>query len=87
MSPAKPDEIEAFLAERRAVLIEGDLDAVEVFLKKYNPSLPKPSSREVTEIMLHKARTGATDLPVAMRRASKHWLERRGYQTLDDGDL
>lgn len=79
--------IAAYITERDAVLIDGDLDAVEAFLLKHNPHLSAPSSREVTEIMLHKARTSALTLLVAMRRASKHWLERRGYKAFDDGDL
>lgn len=35
----------------------------------------------------HKARTGALDLPIDERRISKEWLENRGLQSLDDGDL
>jgi hypothetical protein len=37
--------------------------------------------------MLHKAITGCVALPVAYRRASAHWLLRRGYRSFDDGDL
>lgn len=83
----KDDEIAAFVAERDAMLIDGDLDAVEAFFRKHNPNMATSSSRKVTEIMLHKARTAALSLPKAMRRASKHWLERRGYKSFDDGDL
>jgi hypothetical protein len=80
-------DVRAFVRERDKVLIDGDLDRAWAFLRKYSPNMPAPSSREVMEIALHKARTGALSLPVAMRRASAHWLKRRGYQSFDDGDL
>jgi len=80
-------DVRAFVKERDEVLLSDDLGRVWAFMRKYNPALPEPSSREVMEIALHKARTGALSLPVELRRASKKWLTERGYKSFDDGDL
>lgn len=80
-------DVKKFLADRDAVLLDGDVDACVAFLLAHNPGMAPPSSYEVAEMMMHKARTGAMTLPVAARRYSKHWLMRRGYASFDDGDL
>jgi hypothetical protein len=79
-------EIKAFVAERDAVLIEGDLDKLRAFHQKHNPGLVLPAP-DVFECSFHKARTGAKSLPLEVRKISKAWLTQRGFSSMDDGDL
>jgi len=81
------NEVAAYVKARDAVLLRGDVDECMTFLRLHNPQLPPPSSRMVAEMTMHKAITGAKSLPIAYRRASKHWLQRRGFRSFDDGDL
>ena len=81
------DEIKAFVKERDAVLIEGNLDKLRAFQKKHNPQLGMDPDDRVLEISLHKARTAAKSLPTDIRKASKQWLTERNYTSMDDGDL
>lgn len=85
MTPEQHKEIEAYNERRNAILIKGNLNEVEALLAE-NSGM-KPSSREVTEIMLHKCRTAVLKLPIELRKASKQWLAERGMKSLDDGDL
>jgi hypothetical protein len=87
MTPELEDKIEAFIAERDEMLLANDIDRMIEFHKKHNPYRPNFANREVAEIALHKARTGAKSLPVEERKKSKAWLTDRGYQSMDDGDL
>ena len=80
------DKIKAFVAERDAVLIEGNLEGLRAFSVKHNPGFEIPPD-DILEVSLHKARTGAKSLPLALRQASKKWLLERGSSSLDDGDL
>jgi hypothetical protein len=80
------DEITKFNAERDAILISGDLDAMLAFVRRQRPDFT-PTSPEVLEIMLHKGRTAVRSLPMEMRSASKRWLVERGYGSYDDGDV
>jgi hypothetical protein len=80
------DPISRFITERNAVLLRGDVEECVAFLLKHNPGMVRPSPA-VAELMMHKAITGCVALPVAYRRASAHWLLRRGYRSFDDGDL
>lgn len=80
-------DIEEFLKERDAVLLSGDVDACVAFLLKHNPRLKPPSSREVAELMMHKAITGSTGLPMEYRVKSYRWLMAHGSSSLDDGDV
>lgn len=81
MTPAE------YVRECNKVLATGDVDLCVAFLLKHNPTMQPPSSRHVAEMMMHKARTGSTSLPMELRRASKQWLLARGYSSLDDGDV
>jgi len=81
------EQIKAFVKERDEMLLTNDIDKMLEFHKKHNPHIPPPSSREVAEISLHKARTAARSLPIEERRKSKYWLTARGYNSLDEGDL
>ena len=80
-------KIKAFVKERDEMLLANDIDKMLEFHKKHNPHTPPPSSREIAEIGLHKARTAAMSLPIEERKKSKDWLTVRGYNSLDDGDL
>jgi hypothetical protein len=66
-----------YLAERDAMLLKCDVDAMEAFQRKHK--LTVASSREISEIVLHKTRTAAMCLPREERLKSWHWLTERGY--------
>jgi hypothetical protein len=78
--------IALFNAERDAMLLAGDLDALLAFTRRQRPDFV-PTNRHVLEIMLHKARTAVYSLPMEVRSASKRWLLERGYEPHDDGDV
>ncbi len=77
------NSIEAFVAERDAVLLSGDVQKLREWYAKMNPGL-RPPPTEVMEVSMHKARTGALSLPDAEREASKKWLLERGYSHFAD---
>ena len=79
--------IAAFLKERDAVLLTGDVDKVLAFWRKFNPHMREPSSRQVAEAAMHKAITASRTLPIEVRRTSKQWLEAHGSRSFDDGDV
>jgi len=79
-------ELNDFIKRRNEALSSRDVDKVMAFHKEWNP-VSAPKSREVCEIGMHKAITAVTALSIEDRRASKQWLEQRGYSSLDDGDL
>jgi hypothetical protein len=80
-------EIDTFVKERDKMLLACDVDLMVAFLAKHNPQFPIPSSRDVTEIALHRARTAARSLPLEARLLSKKWLSERDLYSLDDGEL
>src|ERR1700761_6542637 len=80
-------EIKAFVKERDEMLMSGDVDRCIAFHEKHNPGIHAFPNREVAEVSLHKARTGARSLPMVFRLESKKWLNERGYTSLDDGEL
>jgi len=86
MTPEVEAEIKAFVAERDALFIEGDLEKMKAFHRKYNPNISLPSD-DVFENGFHKARTAAKSLPMEVRKVSKAWLLERGFTSWDDGDL
>src|ERR1700721_1530528 len=67
MSPEVEAEIKAFVKERDEMLIAGDIDRMMAFHAKHNPGRTPFPNREVAEISLHKARTGALSLPIEVR--------------------
>ena len=71
-----------YLADRDAMLLKCDVDALEAFQRKYG--MPVASTRKVSEITLHKTRTAAVDLPREERLKSWQWLTARGYTPLSD---
>jgi hypothetical protein len=80
-------DVAAFIIERDAVLLSGDVNRCVAFMLKFNPELSAPSSYEVAEISMHKAITAAKSLPMDYRVKSYRWLVNRGYSTFDDGDV
>lgn len=87
MTPEAEAEIKAFVKERDEMLMAGDIDRLIAFHEKHNPGIRAFSNRDVAEISLHKARTGALSLPFVFRIESKKWLSERGYTSMDDGEL
>lgn len=75
-------EIDEFVEERNAMLERGDLDELIAFNAKWNPEAPI-IPRDVAEVTLHKCRTAALGLPLAVRRASHDWLISRGLSSFD----
>lgn len=87
MTPEVEAEIKAFVKERDDVLASGDVDRIIAFHEKHNPGIRAFPNREVAEISMHKARTGAKSLPFVLRIESKKWLLDRGYTSMDEGDV
>lgn len=81
------DELQAFIEERNAVLIRGDIEELKAFFAKHHPGFPPFPDGHTAEIALHKARTGALGIPIEIRLASKRWLTDHGYSSFDDGEL
>lgn len=78
-------DIEQFLADRKQALLSMDQATIEAYMEKYE--VPRPSGNRVFWLMVHKARTGDTTLPMFERAASKEWLRRAGSRSMDDGDV
>lgn len=77
--------IAQLVKDRDAALLSMDKATIEAYMIKYD--VPKPSNESVFWLMVHKARTGATALPMFERAASKTWLHVRGSESMDDGDV
>lgn len=73
------EKIRKYVAERDAVVLEGNLTKLTLFVWKYNPNF-RPSDESVIEIMLHKLRCAITTMPPEIQEASKKWLQERGYR-------
>lgn len=75
---------DGFLSDRREALLSLDRDKVLAYAEKYGVSI----IREVADdeylfwIIVHKARTGALDLPDEERERSRQWLLERNLQPL-----
>lgn len=78
-------EISRFNSERDAALLSLDEEKIRAMFRKWNGrELPEG---KVFWGAIHKAITGATNLPIEFRRKSKAWLESQGLRSFDDGDL
>jgi hypothetical protein len=77
--------LDEFLHDRKQALLSMDRATIEAYMQKYG--IKVPSNEEVFWISVHKARTGDKFLPMFERAASKRWLEVRGYQSMDNGDV
>lgn len=69
---------DAFLAERRQMLLALDPATMRAFLIKYGEDVP--DSDDVCLIAMHKARCEALDLADTERTKSRFWLKQRGFQ-------
>lgn len=82
------DEIKTQLAdfnrERNEALTSMDEHRIRAMVRKWNGT-EMPSNKKVFWGAVHKAITGALNLPIEVRRTSKAWLDER--KSLDDGDL
>ncbi len=79
-------DVSAFVKERDAALLSGDIAECKKYWKKWNPGLKFPNDM-VAEMGMHKAITACLSLPLEFRKQSKAWLSERGYTSMDDGDL
>jgi hypothetical protein len=79
-------QMDEFKRDRRDALLSMDKDTILAFGQKWAVSW-QTSSEDVFWIAVHMARTGAKDLPMEARTASKRWLRDRGYRSMDDGDV
>lgn len=83
---AERGKLTDFLRERNEALVSLDETRIRSFFRKWNKQ-EMPSDMKVFCGAIHKAITGATDLPRELRLQSKAWLDERGLQSFDDGDL
>ena len=78
-------DIDEFTKDRDAALLSMSKKRIERYAQAYGVEFP--SDKSLFWVMIHKARTGATSLPMVERAASKFWLTHFGYESLDDGDV
>jgi hypothetical protein len=78
-------DIEKFKKDRREALLSMHLPTICAYGLSYGVELPK--DEKTFWIAVHKARTGCLDLPLKERKKSKKWLDKRGYESFDDGEL
>lgn len=74
-----------YRAELDDILLNGDPKRLRKFMRQHGMQVS--AHDQVIEATFHKTITAAVTLPIERRRASKAWLEARGYHALDDGDL
>lgn len=79
MTRAERRQLKRFNAERDAALIEGTVEAMAKFARKWRVSFP--DSHEVAEIMLHKCRCNVLSMPPDLVNESVGWLASHGYDT------
>ena len=77
-------EIKQFTKERDEALLSMDKDRILAHMRKWGVPVPREG---IFWLAVHKARTGATSLPMFERAASKRWLIVHGMHSLDDGDV
>ena len=80
----KPD-VSKWLKARDSAFLSMDKKEIEAYSIEYGATIPK--DEKTFWIGVHKARTGITSLPMWERAASKMWLLRRGYSSLDAGGV
>ena len=78
MPPLDPN-LETYLRERDAVLLDPDLDRLRAHFVKWGKPEAMKASDEVMRMAWHKARAATTSLPMTERRQSARWLEARGF--------
>jgi hypothetical protein len=75
-------EEEAYLAERRSVLLNEDVEVMRAHLVKWGTRTAATADTETLRIAWHKARTVWLALPDTERQKSLAWLQERGYRGL-----
>jgi hypothetical protein len=78
--------IDEFLLERKAALLSMDEATIRSFFKKWN-HYDMSDNISIFWMSVHKARTADKSLPMFERAASKHWLNQRSLESMDDGDV
>lgn len=73
------------IRQRDHALISMDAALIRSYMRE--AGAPIPQDEEVFWGSVHKARTALTSLPLEERSKSKKWLQERGWQSLDDGDV
>jgi hypothetical protein len=86
MTMKRDPQLEAFLEERRAVLLDGDIERLRAHLIKWGKPSAAQASIEVLTVAWHKARTGVLDIPLEERKKSERWLKEHGSSSLSDPD-
>lgn len=86
MADGERRDMRSFRRDRNEALLSMDRATILKYMAKYGETW-EPSCDEVFLRSIHKARTACRDLPIAERRKSKKWLEARGSESWDDGDL
>lgn len=79
-------EMEHFVKERNEALLSMDEAKIRGFFRKWN-EFELSTNNAVFWTSIHKAITGVKGLPIDFRKASKAWLDKRGFKSFDDGDL
>jgi hypothetical protein len=79
------DMVKQFVAERDVALLSLDEQIIRTHNQKWG--VQTPSNLNVFWISIHKARTACRSLPREARMLSKKWLNARGYQSSDCGEL
>lgn len=79
-------QLKEFKRERSEAFQSLDEQKIRAYCRKWNGT-EMPANIEVFWGSVHKAITGAMDLPIEFRRKSKAWLDARGFTSLDDGEL
>lgn len=77
--------IKQFVKERDAALLSMDREKILAYARKWGANMP--GDERVFWAAVHKARTATASLPMFERAASKAWLEQRGFQSMDNGDV
>ena len=83
-----------FFRDRREALLSLDPEKLIAYAEKYDvPGLAESAALAESDpdggfwVIVHKARTGARDLPAWAREMSRLWLEKRGHSAMDEGGL
>lgn len=90
MTTTIEQQLSDFKQERDAALLSLDEQKIRAFYMRWNPkSMTKAmlTDSDVFWAAVHKAITAHTGLPLDFRRKSKVYLDAKGLQSWDDGDL
>lgn len=79
-------QLKQFLSDRYQALMSMDKDKILAFALKYDLH-HIPSSDETFWIAVHKARTGANDLPKEERLKSHQWLIERNFESWYEDEI